>query len=172
MKTNSDIVLRKKLKKCDGLIGRGKYSEVLNIIKEYPELNNFSYEDNSLILSCYPDHLEFLRDLIKNGLNPDIKDTCNGTWLMSFSSMGIEKLVKFFLDNGAAVNARTKLNETAFSFACAANEFKCAILLRSYGADINNISGECATPLDWISEDSKDFIEWMRINGAKKFIEL
>lgn len=172
MRVISENGLLKKLDKCESLIEQGKYYQVKLILEKYPQLKSFSCKDRSLLLSCYPDNLDFLRDLIKLGLNPNITDTCNGTWLMSFASMGNIEMVDFFLRHGADVNIKTNLNETAFSFACASDQFECAKLLYAYGADINNVSGGCATPLDWIREESKEFADWVINNGGEKYSEL
>ncbi len=167
MSKKQDKEFVKLLDKCDRLIQTKEYLLVEKILEDFPEIKSFTYNDKSLLLSCFPDDLTFMKRLVKLGVNPNLLDSCQSTWLMSFSSLGNYEMVEFLLKNGADVNLKSNLGETAFSHACAADQFECAKLLYKYGADINAVVGGNSTPLDCVPEGSTEFIHWLTKRGGE-----
>lgn len=77
----------------------------------------------------------------------------------------ISVLYRYFPD----VNFQNYDGETAFSYACAEDQFEIAKLLHSLGANINLADRQGATPLDWaVCHASPEFRSWLKRIGCKR----
>lgn len=95
----------------------------------------------------------------------------SSTALMVASAFGSRDVVKWLLDRGAAVKARTFLKDpekapgmadcTALHMACARNHMEVAELLIKHGADLNQRDGNGNTP--FIQASAKGHLETIRL---------
>lgn len=76
-------------------------------------------------------------------------------------------LLKWCIARKADVNVANERGETAFSFACAYNQFEAAKILFDAGAQINTCDVGGGSPLDWaVCHASQEFRDWLVANGA------
>ncbi len=76
------------------------------------------------------------------------------------------------LDAGIDVNSANEHGETAFSFACAYDQFEVAKLLHARGAEANSVDVGGGSPLDWaVCHASQQFRDWLITIGAKRHDE-
>ncbi|TWT79552.1 Ankyrin repeats (3 copies) [Planctomycetes bacterium CA13] len=92
-----------------------------------------------------------------------------GEWLTMASHLGNMDAMKALLEHDADVHWKNQDGETAFSFACAYNQFDAARLLHEHGADINSVDSSGGTPLDWaVCHARPEFRAWlMDIGGTR-----
>lgn len=157
-------------------MSRNKKKEAVDLIRKAPWLKSAIKGDVCLIAMAVALKLgvRFVRKLLEIGVDPNIEDSTGSTQLIDASARGNYALVRLLLSHGAYVNKRTRMGETAFSFACAKNRLRCAKILAENGADINGLVGDPpdSRPLDWAEMyGSKEFVEWLRSIGAKRFGE-
>lgn len=92
-----------------------------------------------------------------------------GAWLVLASRLGELDALRVLLDFGASVQWKNDDGETAFSFACACDQFDAARLLHKHGADINSVDSSGGTPLDWaVCHARPAFREWLKQVGGTR----
>lgn len=92
-------------------------------------------------------------------------------WLSIASQLGHLATMQVLLESGVNVNWANHGGETAFSYACARNQFAAAKILHAHGADINSVDSSGGTPLDWaVCHGEPDFRSWLRsVGGVRNF---
>jgi len=92
-----------------------------------------------------------------------------GEWLTMASHLGSLDVMKALLDCDADVHWKNGDGETAFSFACAHDQFAAARLLHQHGADINSVDSSGGTPLDWaVCHARPEFRAWLKSIGGTR----
>ena len=90
-----------------------------------------------------------------------------GEWLTLASHLGHVTAMKTLLEFDADVHWKNEDGETAFSFACAYDQFDAARLLHDSGANINSVDSSGGTPLDWaVCHARPEFREWLKSVGG------
>jgi len=91
-------------------------------------------------------------------------------WLSVAVQLGYHSSLEVLVDSGANVVWANNDGETAFSYACASNEFAIAKYLHEHGAEINSVDSSGATPLDWaVCHGQPEFRQWLReVGGTRK----
>lgn len=114
------------------------------------------------------DDAEALRHVIStHGLTGDPN---LGPWLALAAQCGKLAALDVLLDLGASVHWRSEDGETAFSYACACDQFDAARVLHEHGADINSVDSGGGTPLDWaVCHARPEFRDWLKaVGGTRK----
>lgn len=92
-----------------------------------------------------------------------------GAWLALAAHLGELDAMRILLDFGARVQWKNDEGETAFSFACACDQFDAAKLLHKHGADINSVDSSDGTPLDWAVRHARPaFRDWLKQVGGTR----
>jgi len=92
-----------------------------------------------------------------------------GEWLTMASHLGNIDAMKTLLEFDADVHWKNDDGETAFSFACAYDQFDAARLLHQHGADINSVDSSGGTPLDWaVCHARPEFRAWLKDVGGTR----
>ncbi|WP_442511691.1 ankyrin repeat domain-containing protein [Novipirellula sp. SH528] len=92
-----------------------------------------------------------------------------GEWLAMASYLGSLDAMKALLEYDADVHWKNDDGETAFSFACAYDQFDAARLLHQRGADINSVDSSGGTPLDWaVCHARPEFRAWLKDIGGTR----
>src|SRR5690606_17605461 len=90
-----------------------------------------------------------------------------GEWLTMASHLGHLDVMEALLEHDADVHWKSEDGETAFSFACAHDQFDAARLLHQHGADINSVDSSGGTPLDWaVCHARPEFRAWLKDVGG------
>ena len=169
-KATSKTRIKKLLKECEALMDAGRLQEVLDQVRQHPELKTAVHQDTHLLhlASIYRTGLEFHEELLKLGVDPNLEDTAGHTPLIDASDGGNLKMTALLLKYGAQVNHQNLLQETAFSFACARNQLRIAKLLYQHGADPNmDLGSPGMRPIDWADRfASKTFMKWLKSVSA------
>lgn len=120
-----------------------------------------------LFASIELDDTVALRDKLESLDLRDHKDL--GACLSSASLKGNLKVMQVLLEFGASLLWKNSDGETAFSYACAYDQFDAAKLLHKHGANINSVDSSGATPLDWaICHSSPALREWLKQMGGTR----
>ena len=92
-------------------------------------------------------------------------------WLSVASQLGHLASIRVLLERDVNVNWANHDGETAFSYACARNQFAAARILHSHGAEINSVDSSGGTPLDWaVCHGKPEFRSWLRsVGGVRNF---
>lgn len=92
-------------------------------------------------------------------------------WLSVASRLGHLGTMRVLLECGVNVNWSNDDGETAFSYACAYNQFEAARILYTHGAEINSVDSSGGTPLDCaVCHGEPNFRSWLRsVGGVRKF---
>jgi len=92
-----------------------------------------------------------------------------GACLTTAALLGSLNAMRVFLEFDASVLWKTHAGETAFSYACAHDQFDAARLLHKHGADINSVDSSGGTPLDWaVCHARPAFREWLKQVGGTR----
>ena len=92
-----------------------------------------------------------------------------GACLTTASLLGSLDAMRVLLEFDANVLWKNHDDETAFSYACAHDQFDAARLLHEHGADVNNVDSSGGTPLDWaVCHARPAFREWLRRVGGTR----
>ena len=92
-----------------------------------------------------------------------------GEWLTMASHLGNLPTMETLLEFNADVHWKNENGETAFSFACAYDQFDAARLLHKHGANINSVDSSGGTPLDWaVCHARPEFREWLKSVGGTR----
>ncbi|WP_068140627.1 ankyrin repeat domain-containing protein [Roseimaritima ulvae] len=92
-----------------------------------------------------------------------------GECLIMASYLGNIGAMKVLLEYDADVHWKNEDGETAFSFACAYDQFDAARLLHQHGADINSVDSSGGTPLDWaVCHARPEFRAWLKDIGGRR----
>lgn len=92
-----------------------------------------------------------------------------GECLTMASYLGNIGSMKVLLEYDADVYWKNEDGETAFSFACAYDQFDAARLLHQHGADINSVDSSGGTPLDWaVCHARPEFRAWLKDIGGMR----
>ncbi len=90
-----------------------------------------------------------------------------GEWLTMASYLGRLNAMNALLEFKADIRWKNEEGETAFSFACAYDQFDAAQLLHQHGADINSVDSSGGTPLDWaVCHARPEFRRWLKDIGG------
>ena len=92
-------------------------------------------------------------------------------WLSVASQMGHLATMRVLLVCGVNVNWANDDGETAFSYACARNQFAVAKIIHALGAEINRVDSSGGSPLDWaVCHGEPDFRVWLHsVGGVRNF---
>uniref|UniRef100_A0A8D8UUR8 Ankyrin repeat and KH domain-containing protein 1 n=1 Tax=Cacopsylla melanoneura TaxID=428564 RepID=A0A8D8UUR8_9HEMI len=101
-------------------------------------------QETALTLACCGGFLDVADFLLKNGANIELGAS---TPLMEAAQEGHLELVRYLLDAGAQVHAKTQTGDTALTYACENGHTDVADLLLSYGANLEHESEGGRTPL-------------------------
>jgi len=92
-----------------------------------------------------------------------------GACLTLASQVGSLNVMRVLVEFDASVLWKNHDDETAFSFACACDQFDAARLLHKHGADINSVDSSGGTPLDWaVCHARPAFREWLKQVGGTR----
>jgi ankyrin repeat protein len=92
-----------------------------------------------------------------------------GGWLALAAQLGKLDSLKRLLECGANVNWQNDDGETAFSYACALDQFASARILYAHGADINGVHATGCTPLDIaVCRARPEFRAWLKSIGGTR----
>lgn len=92
-----------------------------------------------------------------------------GEWLTMASHLGSLDAMEALFEYDADVHWKNDDGETAFSFACAYDQFDAARLLHQHGADINSVDSSGGTPLDWaVCHARPEFRAWLKDIGGTR----
>jgi len=94
--------------------------------------------------------VDVLDFLVKNGLNINIKIDARGSMPIHLAALaGNVETVKWLLDNGAKIDARSGKNETPLQMAASKGNVDVIRYLRKQGANVNVKDNNGFTPLHW-----------------------
>jgi len=94
------------------------------------------------------DLAQTIEELIKNGANPNIQNSENGTCAIHFAAeAGCVGLIEFLIGRGVQVNARSKEGATALGYAALEDGKEAVLWLLKNGAEVNVFDRDGWTPL-------------------------
>ena len=152
--------MKKVYKKAQLLVDSEKLEDLSRLIRENPDLKEFTYiDDNILHYVCY-NKPAYLKEILAQGVNPDLSDSAGITMLMYFSSIGDIQQLNTLINAGANLNIESILGESALSFACNRGQYNCAKLLHKNGAkfDSNIKKDLCVFAM---KSGNRDLINWL-----------
>jgi len=146
-------------------------------IKTYESFNQQSLNFELLHYSNNIASLNKMRELLKNGADPNCKDGLSMTPLYNACRNFFYSGIKLLIENGADVNLATKTNMTPFyALACSGK-----YMYRKQGKTINNIvdiliengADLSINPIntDWYEQASAQFVEYVEDKYPEKFEE-
>ena len=111
----------------------------------------------AIIVASYRGDDVMVRELLKVGVDKDVRDALGATALHASMFQSNLAVVKLLLEYGFDVNARvTKNGNTPLHYAVASNNLGAAQLLLQYYANKNIKNLEGLTPLDKARREEKD----------------
>jgi len=119
---------------------------------------------DNFILHSEAGNYNFLKCLLKSGLNINASTSNGFTALIKAASNGNAELVKFLLQNGADINAKTTHGFTPILYAAKNGHDVVVEILIENGADVNVRNKKGLTPLMYLTRNGY-------INMVKKQIE-
>ncbi|XP_026684825.1 ankyrin repeat and KH domain-containing protein 1 [Diaphorina citri] len=119
-------------------------------------------QETALTLACCGGFLDVADFLLKNGANIELGAS---TPLMEAAQEGHLELVRYLLDSGAQVHAKTQTGDTALTYACENGHTDVADLLLSYGANL--VSNKQINISSVLSKDNLTDNSTMLIEAAK-----
>lgn len=120
--------------------------------------------DSLLFNAAATGNITLVKQLLGAGANVDARGTGyanhyeggvqeasarNWTALMIASYNHHKEIAELLIDNGASIEAKNDVGNTALLYACQGNEFAIATLLLDHNADPNNYDQTSASPLYW-----------------------
>lgn len=119
-------------------------------IKHISQIKNIDHQNNigatALVMAASSSDLEYTRELLKRGANPNIKfNKREFSILMDAAMEGNLELITMLLEHGANINTTDNTGKSALHYSCIEGHLKVTELLISKGAqknlkDLNNLS--------------------------------
>jgi hypothetical protein len=115
------------------------------------------YGRAALHIAAQKGHLEIIKDLLKFGAIIDSKSEYDKTALHFAAENGHLEIVKCLLKFGAIIDSKDEYDATALHIACRLGHKQIVIPLLEHGSDVNIMSKDNFTPLDFAGADNVDF---------------
>lgn len=122
--------------------------------------------ERSLIRFFRDGRINVIKELLKRGLNPNIRNDDGNTLLIIASKQGYLNIVKELLRYGADINSTDDKGNTALVWACVEDYRDIIHELLSHGADPNIRDDKGTTALYWIDDDDGDIAQELLRHGA------
>ena len=128
-------------------------------------------KQEQLVRAAYAGHVETVKMLLNDGVNPDSADRINQTALYFAARHGFTEVVKALLAAGAEVDKPAGHKKRTALFMAAINgHYETAKVLIAAGGDINKLDNEGITPLHYVVSGGRDSGLPVFAETVKKFI--
>ena len=123
------------------------------IENEHPEwssMNHHRKRFNAISWASRMNQQQVLERLLKNGIDPNLKDAEQDFPLQWAAANGHNDAVQLLINYGADVNLKNRSDRTALQLSCANRQEKTARLLLKNGADINAADFQYTKAIHWV----------------------
>ena len=129
-------------------------------------------KQEQLVRAAYAGHVETVKTLLNEGVNPNSADGIDQTALFFAAKHGFTEVVKALLAGGAEVDKKaSRKKRTALFMAAINGHYETAKVLIAAGGDINKLDDDSITPLHYVVGGGRDTGLPVFAETVKKFID-